>query len=221
MSKIRVYFTSLEIQSMGRDEKIKKLHHPERFEGAFEEVYVEYFKPLYLYARTITKSEDLAKDVVSDVFFNLWKSQSDFSKIKELKAYLFVSVKNHAIRSLAKDPRDFIGFDQENHIKEIERVNPEEILLEKELFLAIEETVSRLPDQCQLIFRMAKNQQLSYKEIAEELMISQSTVKTQVSRAVSAIRQAITERYEEEGSSESHGLGYGGMLLLVSLLLGV
>lgn len=201
---------------MKKGEDIRKLHFPKTFEDGFEEVYVEYFKPLYLYARTITKSEDLAKDVVSDVFFNLWKSQSDFSKIRELRSYLFIAVKNQAIRALSKDPHDFIRQDQESLIREVDRVDPEEILLEKELLMAIEEAVSMLPDQCQLIFRMAKNEQMSYKEIALELNISQSTVKTQVGRAISNIKDAIEVRFEDK--EQYTNMGLGSFLLLLSLL---
>ena len=198
--------------------KIRALHNVQPFEGYFEAVYAEFFKPLYRYARSIAKSDDLAKDVVSDVFFNLWKSGSDLSQIKELRSYLFRSVKNQVIRTLSYDPRSFGSIDTENHMKQIERVNPEEVLLEKELIEVIERAIGNLPDQCQLIFDMARNQQLTYAEISEKLNISQSTIKTQVSRAIAAIKHTI-EIYYNDGDSPYFKYGMGGALLVILLLV--
>ena len=60
-----------------------------RNKSYFEEVYRAYFDRLFGFALVITKSESLAKDAVSEVFFNLWNSQTGLSTLKELKAYLF------------------------------------------------------------------------------------------------------------------------------------
>lgn len=203
---------------MGRKAKITQLKKVEPFEGYFETVYAEFFKPLYLYARSIAKSDDIAKDVVSDVFFNLWKSKSDLLKIKELKSYLFRSVKNQVVRTLSYDLRTFDSLDAENYAKQVEMVNPEEILLEKELINVIEQAVKTLPAQCRLIFEMAKNQQLSYAEIADQLGVSQSTVKTQVSRAIATLKKAIESQYENKEDQQLYAIG--GMCILLSYLLG-
>lgn len=183
---------------MGNDTTIKKLDEIQPFEKSFEQVYSEYFKSMYLFARSLAKSDEIAKDVVADVFFNLWKSQSDFTKIKDLKSYLFRAVRNQVIKTLSQNAAKLNSSESEEHLKQIEKVNPEEVLLEKELILLIEQTVQKLPDQCRLIFDLAKNKQMSYSEIALELGVSQSTVKTQVARAIAAIKRAI----EEQNSSK-------------------
>lgn len=161
----------------------------------FEDVYSENFDRLFLYARTITKSAELAKDVVSDVFVDLWDHRSRLSKIRDIESYLFISVKNHAIRIVSNNQNNLHTNDLESTIKNIDRIDPEEILLEKELLDLIENEVSLLPDQCQLIFRMAKDKQMKYKEIALELGISSSTVKTQLVKGISIIRTAICNQY--------------------------
>ena len=204
---------------MGRQIEIHKVRHDQSFEGYFETVYTEFFKPLYRYARSIARSDDIAKDVVSELFFNLWKSQIDLSKIKELKSYLFRSVKNQVVKTLTNDPRSFDSIDTENFVKQIERVSPEDILLEKELLFIIEQAIAGLPDQCRLIFSMAKSKQLNYAGIAEELGVSQSTVKTQVARAIAVIRQATDTYYSEGDIHHAKRLGIGGLLYLVAILL--
>ncbi|MEQ8339046.1 MAG: RNA polymerase sigma-70 factor [Cyclobacteriaceae bacterium] len=203
---------------MKKGAEIKELHPVVPFQGDFEEVYTEHFQPLFIYARKLTNSAELAKDIVSDVFYNLWKSNPDFSQIKEIKSYLFIAVKNHAIRILTRNPQDFISLDQDQFIKKVDRTDPEEVLLEKELLQAIEIAVSKLPDQCQLIFDMAKNQQMSYQEIGKELGISQSTIKTQVGRALNEIRVSIADHLEA-GSHHHKSIKSGIVSSLIIALL--
>lgn len=203
---------------MKRGAEIKKLHPVAPFEGAFENVYTEHFQSLFIYAKKLTNSAELAKDIVSDVFYNLWKSNPDFSQIKEIKSYLFIAVKNQAIRMLTRNPQEFISMDQDQFIKKVDRTDPEEVLLEKELMGAIELAVSKLPDQCRLIFDMAKNQQMSYKEIGQELGISQSTIKTQVGRALNEIRVSIAEHLDDD-SQYNRGVKSGIVSSVVLALL--
>ncbi len=202
---------------MSKDAEIKQLHKVTPFERDFESVYIEHFQPLFIYARKLTNSSELAKDIVSDVFYNLWKSNPDFSQIREIRSYLFIAVKNHAIRILTKNPHDFISLDHDEFIKKVDRTDPEEVLLEKELFLAIEKAVSGLPDQCRLIFEMAKNKQMSYQEIGRELGVSQSTIKTQVGRALNEIRSSIKEHLGHE-SSWGKNVGSGFISAIVAML---
>ncbi|XOV93460.1 MAG: RNA polymerase sigma factor [Bacteroidota bacterium] len=204
---------------MNKTTEIKKLHQIPPFEGDFEDVYKEHFQSLFVYARKLTNSSELAKDVVSDVFFNLWKSNPDFSQIKEIKSYLFIAVKNRAIRLLTRDPHDFISYDQDQFIKKVDQSNPEEVLLEKELLQAIELAVSKLPDQCRLIFDMVKNRNLSYQEVGQELGISQSTIKTQMSRALNEIKSSIADHLENEEGGRSN-IKIGVISILLFLLLG-
>lgn len=170
---------------------------------------------MYLYARKLLKSDHLAEDVVEEVFFTLWKTKSDYSKIRELETYLFVSVKNQVIRMLSKDPQAFVSYDIQNELKHIENVNPEEILLEKELVQLIDQEVAGLPDQCQVIFRMARNENKDYKDIAFEMGISVDAVKSQVYKAVSKIKECVANWKKDEGKGKSYLKGLGVLLLLL------
>ncbi len=175
----------------------------ESLETQFERIYRENFDRVFYVAKYLTKSEEVAEDVVSEVFISLWKMREKIKSIKDIESYLFISVKNQAIRKLYEEPQKVDGSFHENTAQNVDRINPEEILLEKELTEAIEEVVSTLPEQCQLIFRMAKNQQMKYQEIADELGVSISTVRTQLAKAFSIVRQFLYDRYHESIDSSS------------------
>ncbi len=175
---------------MSRHDKSNEL----RLKAEFEQVFSSYFQRMYLYARKLLKSDHLAEDAVEEVFYNLWKTRSDFSEIMQIETYLFVSVKNQVIKMLSKDQKNFESYDTKGEVSEVEKTNPEDILLEKELLALIESEVSKLPEQCQIIFRMSRNQQMEYHEIAESMGISVENVRSQVCKALNRIRLGIESR---------------------------
>lgn len=182
----------------------------------FTRIYEENFERLFFFALTTTRSQDLSKDIVSEVFLNLWKKKDKFSQIKQLESYLYICVKNEAINVLSKNSHVDHSVDLERDIKIIDKVDPEELLLEKELLKEIKASVSKLPDQCRLVFEMAKNQQMKYKEIALELGISVSTVRMQLIKANTIIKETITSKYRDD---DMQSLRLGIIVTLLSCML--
>lgn len=163
----------------------------------FEEIYKENFDSLFAYGLIITKSESLAKDAVSEVFFNLWKAKTDLFSIKELKSYLFTSVKNQAVRILSNDPVHFHSNKYAQVTASIDNVNPEELLVGKELDEFINDVIEKLPPQCALVFRMVKEDRMKYGEVAAELDISMDTVKYHIKTALKKLRVELENHYPD------------------------
>ncbi|MEP3390604.1 MAG: RNA polymerase sigma-70 factor [Reichenbachiella sp.] len=176
----------------GRNHNAKVISLRER---EFSDIYQKYFERLLAYSFVITRSEDLAKDVVSEVFLNLWKSKIEIRSIKEPKAYLFTATKNQAVKILSADPKNFDFMQYEKNIKSIDRIDPEELLIGKEINAIIEKTKKVLPSQCQLVFDLIKYQNKSYKEVALELNISVETVKYHLKVALKKLRKALLEEF--------------------------
>ena len=162
----------------------------------FEEIYSAYYERLFAFALVITDSEADAQDVVSQVYFNLWEKKKDLSDVKDLKAYLFTSVKNQAVRHIAND-RYFHTEDIEDVLLSIDQIDPEELLIGKELETFIDQAIKNLPDQCGLVFRLAKEKNMDFKQIATELGISKYTVKYHMETALKKIMGELKSRFPE------------------------
>ncbi|MFY0598930.1 MAG: sigma-70 family RNA polymerase sigma factor [Cyclobacteriaceae bacterium] len=162
-------------------------------ELSLEQVYSRYFDKLYSYAKVICRSQSMAKDVVSDLFYSLLKSKTNLGEIRNLEVYLMVSVKNRATSAVAK-----VLSEKEIKMKQqtVDNINPEEVLLEKELKELLDKSVAELPDKSQLVFRMAREKGMKYKEIAKELGITEMTVKSQLKRAQEKLKNDILKFYD-------------------------
>ena len=70
-------------------------------------------------------------------------------------------------------------------------IMPDELLREKELAEQIDKAIDKLPRKMALIFKKSRFEQRSYREIAEELEISEQTVKKQIYNALIVLRKKI------------------------------
>ncbi|MBV6640151.1 MAG: RNA polymerase sigma-70 factor [Cyclobacteriaceae bacterium] len=166
-------------------------------ETYFEDIYKEYFRRLFAYSLTITKSKVLAQDIVSDVFYNLWNAREELYSIRQLKSYLFTSVKNRSISALSDNPVSFQREDHNDVINAVEKVDPEELMIENELQEFINHSIDKLPPQCQLVFNMVKGQKKSHGEVAKELGITTDTVKYHISSALKKLKKDLEVHFSE------------------------
>ncbi len=175
--------------------KEKKIH--EKSAQRFEEIYRKYYDGLHTLATVITGSDAQAKDVVADVFFNLWKkAEPDFQAIKQIRAYLYTSVKNQALKSLAADPSQLNERDYDLKLASIENIDPEELLIGKELEDFLAKAVKDLPPQCGVVFQLLHEKGMSQEEISIELGISTETVRYHLKTALKKIRQKLENEFD-------------------------
>ncbi|MEQ8879373.1 MAG: RNA polymerase sigma-70 factor [Cyclobacteriaceae bacterium] len=175
--------------------KEKKIH--EKSAQRFEEIYRKYYDGLHTLATVITGSDAQAKDVVADVFFNLWKkAEPDFQAIKQIRAYLYTSVKNQALKSLAADPSKFNEQDYDLKLASIENIDPEELLIGKELEDFLAKAIQDLPPQCGVVFQLLHEKGMSQEEISIELGISTETVRYHLKTALKKIRQKLENEFD-------------------------
>jgi len=156
-------------------------------EGSFERLFRELFPSLMVFALKILASDDDAREVVQNVFINLWERREDLDLSTSLKSYLFTSVHNRSL-NLIRDNRKFARVE----IPEWEGdPDPGTRMESEELEERIMEVIGSLPEKCRVVFTMNRFDGLKYGEIAERLGISVKTVENQMSKALKILRQKL------------------------------
>lgn len=167
-------------------EKSREKEH--RLEGRyFEELFREFFPALMAFARKILGDEEDAREVVQQVFINLWEKRAKLDLSTSLKSYLFTSVHHRSLNvirdrkkhSPAEVPELSGEWDVSAQIESME--------LEKK----IRDTIDQLPDKCREIFTLNRFEGLKYGEIAMKLDISVKTVENQMSKALKILREQL------------------------------
>lgn len=159
-------------------------------EEAFAEVYNRYWKLLYTTARNIIQQEEFAKDAVQEVFIALWQRRME-SNIQNLKAYLQQAVRFQILKAIRTQKTDEQFYSRLATVTaDIIYENP---LLFKEHEVLFREIMSTLPDDCRQIFHLSREEQLTYKQIAGQLNISEKTVEKKMSFCLKHIRQILAQ----------------------------
>lgn len=150
------------------------------FEIEFRRLYI----PLCMYALRMVEDIDDARDVVQEAFSKAWCVVQSDQEIANFKAYMYRMVRNDSI-SLLRNRHDY------KEINDIEKIDDTTIdTSERDARLWNE--IEKLPEQCRRIFLMSKRDGLSNAEIAQELGISVKTVKNQITKAFSRLREALS-----------------------------
>lgn len=159
---------------------------------AFEKLFRELYKPLVAYAFRFVRDLAAAENIVQDVFLKLWQNRKSISITTSFEHYLFRSVRNHSLNQLDKSKvrAEYLRHQMENEQTpdDYSSFFPEPGLLDK-----IELAISALPEKRQEIFRLAREEGLKYREIADRLKISIKTVEAQMTLALKQLRGSLKE----------------------------
>jgi RNA polymerase sigma factor (sigma-70 family) len=163
------------------DDRMLLRRMKENDEGAFSALYDKYWRLAYDGAYKRLNDTALAKDLVQDVFVQLWNTRTT-SDIHNFPAWLSVAIRNNVYRYMQREKRLqsikdlLLTFGSNNQ-------EPDHRLLYKEFLISYEKLIDSLPESQQTIFRLHYIDDLSTDLIAERLNISRKTVQNQLARA--------------------------------------
>jgi RNA polymerase sigma factor (sigma-70 family) len=155
----------------------------------FENLYKENFAFLSLVSFQITKDKDAAKDIVQDFFIYFWKKEQEINFTSSFKSYSSKAVKNLSLQYLEKTKQNVSlekkiiipGFEEQINFEKNDESRISKVL----------KLLEQLPEARRNIFISHVINNNSYSEIAENQNISINTVKTQMKRSYSFIREKM------------------------------
>ena len=155
-------------------------------EKAFRELFVEFYPALCVFAMRFSIQEEVAKDIVQDVFFKIWKNRKDTYITTSFRSFMITSVRNHCIDFLRRQKVEsqFVEKGKRLHFN----TSPEEVYTLKELESALGEALAKLPENVREAFEMSRFKGMTYSEIAQEMELSTKTIESYISRALKVLR---------------------------------
>ncbi len=160
---------------------------------AYTEIYDRYSGLLYIHAYKRIRNREEARDLIHELFTVLWIKRDQILLKTELSSYLYRSVRNRVIDLVnhSKIQTKYISF-LEGGLHNGSDITDHTVRM-KELSQLIEKEVAALPEKMKQVFILSRNQQLSHKEISEELDISEVTVRKQINNALKVLRPKLSK----------------------------
>lgn len=171
-------------------------------EAAFCALYDRYRPKVYSYALKITRSVEMAEDIVHDVFVKLWDNGG--MEVENVDGFLRVVTRNHTLKVLRRQVL------VHRTARDIGKLQPHSDLCTDEA-IAYNETqemllnaISRLSPQRKQVFLLCREEGLKYDEVAERMNLSPLTVKTHMQHALRFLRNYVSK--------------YSGLVLLLAVI---
>jgi RNA polymerase sigma-70 factor (family 1) len=158
---------------------------------------------LLLFSMGFIRNKEVAEEIVSDVFVKIWNNRRELENIRNLKSYLFISVKNGCLTHLRKIKKEkIISIDEFSEFHFLPVEGPENEYIDNEIRNEIYQSIEKLPPKCKLAFTLAKINGLKYKEIAEVMGVTEKTVNNHLVTAVKKISETLrgSKKTEEKSS---------------------
>jgi len=162
---------------------------------AFSIFFREYHAKMLLLAKIFVVSHPAAEDVVSEVLIKLLRKRKKTFRKKNFLGFLYTCVKNQSIDYLRKNKkhRHFTLNNDNIDFLIQHKTNPCSDLAGKEFEEIIFDCIERLPPRRKLVFKLIKEDGLSYKQVAALLDISVRTVEVQLRLAVRHIKITVDD----------------------------
>ena len=156
-----------------------------------------YFDEICRYAFILTGNEEASKDIVQQLFVDLWENKSTVNIHTSVKSYLYTAAKHRSLNYLRKQNR-LLSIDEfESGIMHVTDNEIDNIIDIKELDLILRQSIDSLPTQCREIFTLKIHENLSYKDIAHKLSLSEKTIENQMGIAYKKLRMRLKSVFEQ------------------------
>ena len=157
----------------------------------YELVFRQYYESLCHYANSWMKDMDAAEEVVQNTFVKLWEKRESLKLEVSVKSYLYKAVYHASLNEIKHQKVKDKYIKMKGNEEPSGELRSESSL--RELERRIEAALTKLPEQCRLVFQLSRFEHLKYREIAEVLNISVKTVENQMGKALKLMRQNLSD----------------------------
>lgn len=160
---------------------------------AFEMYFKTYYQPLCNYAYTFLQDKEESEEIVQSTFISVWEKRQTLNIKTSAKSYFYAMVRNACLNVIKheKIKQKYVG-------EEMALTNPgyeavSHAVASIELESRIQHAIEKLPEQCRLVFKLSRFEELKYNEIAQQLEISVKTVENHMGKALKIMREQLKD----------------------------
>jgi RNA polymerase sigma-70 factor (ECF subfamily) len=167
-------------------------------ESSFERIYRFYYPKLNYFAQQYLLDSEIAKNIVHDVFTELWDKKGNLKQDTNLNAWLFTVTKNKSLKVISqlKSQRNYDSYLKIRQLnanyKSLSDFDTSSFVFE-ELHAQVQESLNKLTPACRRVFEMSRFEDKKNREIAEELELSINTVEAQISKALKTLKNDLKD----------------------------
>lgn len=160
---------------------------------AFEMLFRTYYQPLCNYAYTFVQDRAEAEEIVQGTFLMIWERRETLEIRTAVKPYLYAMVRNACLNVIKHEKVKQQHAAVELAVAERSVESVARTVMASELENRIHQAMEALPDQCRLVFKLSRFEELKYAEIAEQLNISIKTVENHMGKALKIMREQLKD----------------------------
>ncbi len=160
---------------------------------AFEMMFRTHYQPLCHYAYTFVQDKDEAEEIVQSTFLSVWEKRATLEIRTAVKPYLYAMVRNACLNVIKHEKIKQKHAGEEIALGERSYEPVTQTVFTSELEKKIYEAMEKLPEQCRLVFKLSRFEELKYVEIANQLDISVKTVENQMGKALRIMREQLRD----------------------------
>jgi len=160
-------------------------------QSAFTDIYNRYDRLLYLFAFKRLGEREEVKDIIHEIFLSLWINHEHIELSYSLSTYLHSAVRNKIVDVIAHKQVSARYIESFNLYKDSGHNSTDHLVRHNELNAIIEKEIGALPKKMRQVFDLSRKTNMSRKEIAEELGLSEETVKSHMHHALKMLKNKL------------------------------
>ncbi len=161
-------------------------------QAALETLFRTYYERLCNYANTMLNDGDESEEIVQQLFIQIWEKRASMNISNSIQAYLHKAVRNSCLNKIKHNKVKRLHAEEvtalANHSEPSSSIS-----LQNELQDQIKKAIESLPEQCRIIFKLSRFEELKYSEIADQMGLSIKTIENQMGKALRIMREKLKD----------------------------
>jgi RNA polymerase sigma factor (sigma-70 family) len=161
---------------------------------AFSEIYLAFHDDLYRYGIRLSRDQDTVNDCIQNLFLKLWKNRNNLKPVREIKPYLFRSLRNHIVDILELE-KQIVAINRDVEDLYMIEFNAEDFMIsgqtEKETQEKIIYLLNQLPPRQRHAIYLRYFEEMEFETIAQVMKMNVQSVRNSICRGLQLMRDTV------------------------------